>query len=185
MDASLKKTILIIIASGAGFLLLLALGWFLYFNTQFSVYHDGQYNFSIKYPKSWKVVIHPQANVAVVFLRPKDTSLDTVQENFSVTIQQVPSDIFTLSAFSAKIKTQMTAVFGNGINIVEDKPLTWGWREGHLMSIEAPKPDHLKMVNAWLLSRNQAYIMTFLGEMSKYDQDAQLVNEMIRSFTLQ
>ena len=79
------------------------------------------------------MVIHPQANVAVVFLRPKDTALDTMQENFNVTVQPVPDDILTLSVFSARIKKQMTAVFGKNINIVEDKPLQWGWREGYKM----------------------------------------------------
>jgi hypothetical protein len=180
-----KKTILIILAYSAGFLLLAALGWLLYFNAQFSVYQDSQYKFSIKYPKSWKVVIHPQANVAVVFLRPKDTALDALQENFNVTIQPMPVGIINLSQFSAAIKTQMTGVFGKSIKIVEDRPLQWGWREGHKMSIEAPKPDHLRMVNAWLLSQNQVYIMTFLGDMNKYAKDGLFVNEMIRSLKLQ
>ena len=52
-------------------------------------------------------------------------------------------------------------------------------------SIEAPKPDHLKMVNAWVLRSNQAYILTFLGEMNKYAKDGPLVDEMIRSLQLQ
>ncbi len=185
MEISLKKKILIGIASTAGLFLLLALGWLLYFNAQFSVYQDDQYKFSIKYPKTWRVIIHPRANVAVVFLRPKDTALDTVQENFNVTVQPLPNDVFTLAAFSATIKRQMTGVFGKSINIVEDKPLQWGWREGHEMALEAPKPDHLKMVNAWVLRSNQAYILTFLGDMNKYAQDAFLVNEMIRSLQLQ
>jgi len=185
MKASFKKKILISIASTAALLLLAALGWLLYFKLQFSTYHDDQYKFSIKYPKTWKVVIHPQANAAVAFLRPKDTALDTVQENFNVTVQPVPDDIFTLAAFSVRIKTQMTAVFGQNINIVEDKPLKWGWREGRKMSFEAPQPEHLKMVNAWVLSSNQAYILTFLGDMNKYAKDAPFVDEMIRSLQLQ
>jgi hypothetical protein len=185
MDASLKKKILIGIASTAGLLLLLALGWLLYFNAQFSVYQDDQYKFSIKYPKTWRVVIHPQANVAVVFLRPKDTALDMLQENFNVTIQPQPDDILTLAAFSARIKKQMIGVFGKSINIVEDKPLQWGWHEGHEMAFEAPKPDHLKMINAWMLFHHQAYILTFFGDMNKYAKDASLVNEMIRSLQLQ
>ncbi len=180
-----KKTILIVIASIAGLLLLAALGWFLYFNAQFSVYQDDQYKFSIKYPKTWKVVVHPQANVAVVFLRPKDTALDAVQENFNVTIQPLPNDILTLDAFSGTIKRQMTGVFGKSINIVEDKPLHWGWREGHQMALEAPKPDHLKMVNAWVLRGNQAFILTFLGDMNKYNNDRLVIDEMIRSLQLQ
>jgi hypothetical protein len=185
MEASTKKIILIVIVSVAGVLLLAALGLFLYFNAQFSVYQDDLYKFSIKYPKTWKVIIHPKENVVVVFLRPKDTVLDALQENFSVTTQQVPSEILTLAAFNGTVKRQMTAVFGTSINIVEDKPLHWGWREGHQITIEAPKPDHLKMVNAWVLRSDQAYILTFLGDMYKYAQDSFVVNEMIRSFQLQ
>jgi hypothetical protein len=185
MQASLKKNILIGIAAAAGLLLFAALGWLVYFKLQFSVYQDAQNKFSIKYPSSWKVLVNPQPNVAVIFLRPKDTALDTVQENFNVTVQAVPADIFNLAQFSARIKIQMTAVFGKSINIVEDKPLHWGWREGHMWAFEAPDPDHLKMVNAWVLKDNQAYILTFLGDMNKYSKDGLYVSEMVRSFQLQ
>ena len=185
MNASTKKIILISIVSIAGLLLLAALGFFLYFNSQFEVYQDAQYKFSIKYPKNWKVIPHPRPTVAVVFLRPKDTAFDTLQENFNVTVQPVPEVDSTLPAFSAAIKKQMTAVFGNSINIVEDSSINFGWRQGHIIAIEAAKPDHLKMVNAWVIRIDQAYIMTFLGDMNKYMQDSLVVHEMIRSLSLQ
>jgi hypothetical protein len=41
------------------------------------------------------------------------------------------------------------------------------------------------MVNAWVLRSNQAFILTFLGDMNKYAKDSLLVNEMIRSLQLQ
>ena len=129
--------------------------------------------------------MRPQANVAVVFIRPKDTALDTLQENFNVTVQPVPSDILTLDAFSGTVKRQMTAVFGKSINIVEDKSIHWDWREGHQWAIEAPIPDHLVMVNAWVLRSNQAYILTFLGDMNKYAQDRLVIDEIIKSLQLQ
>jgi len=185
IDISLKKKILIGIASAAGLVLLAAVGWFLYFHAQFSLYQDAQYKFSIKYPNSWKLIKHPQANVAVVFLRPKDTVMDTVQENFNVTIQPVPDTLLSLPVFSAKIKEQMAEMFGKNIQIIEDKPMRWDWRQGHKMIMQAPKPDHLIMVNAWVLRSDQAYILTFLGDMNKYTQDAPWVDEMIRSFELQ
>ena len=185
MDAPRKKTVLIGIASAAGLVLLAALGWLLYFNAQFGLYQDDQYKFSIKYPKTWQLIRHPQANVAVVFLRPKDTAMDTMRENFNVTIQPVPFTLLSLPVFSAKIKEQMTAVFGKNIQITEDNPLQWGWRQGHKIIFQAPKPDHLIMVNAWVLRSDQAYILTFLGDMDKYTQDAPWVDEMIRSLHLQ
>jgi len=182
MDASRKKTVLIGIASSAGFLLLLALGWLLYFKLQFSVYQDELYDFSIKYPKTWKVVIHPYKNVAVVFLRPKDTALDTMQENFNVTIQPVPENLLKLDAYSATIKRQLTGTFST-IKIDEEKHLRWGWREGNMIAYQEPA-SHFEMVNAWVLRSDQAYILTFLGERSKYPQDALYVKEMIHSLQL-
>ena len=180
-----KKTILIVIASIAGFLLLAALGWYLYFISQFSVYQDDQYKFSIKYPKTWKVRVHPQKNVAVIFLRPKDTVLDPLQASFNVTVQTAPEMDRTLTAFSATVKRQMTAVFGKNIVIVSDKTFQSGWHQGHLMAFDIAKPDHLKMVNGWLLRGDQAYVLTFFGDMNKYAGDYLYVNEMIHSFDFQ
>jgi len=185
IKASNKKSVLVVIASTAGVLLLLAAGVYLYFYFQFCTYQDDLYKFSIKYPRNWTVDAHPKKNVAVVFLRPKDTVLDTVQENFNVTVQPMPNDIYSLDAFTATIKRQMIGVFGKSINIIEDKPIQWGWHDGHILVIDAPTPDHLKLVVAWVLKDNQSYILTFLGDMNKYQHDSILVNEMIRSLILQ
>lgn len=184
-DAAFRKKALIVIAWIAGFFLLFIIVFLIYFNTLFSVYHDDQYKFSIKYPKAWKVSVHPHPNVAVGFLRPKDTALDTLQENFNVTVQPLPDEIPTMEAFTTTIKKQMIAVFGKSISIVEDRTLHWGWREGHQITIIAPRPDHLIMVNAWVFSVNQVYILTFLGDMHKYIKDILIINEMIRSLKLQ
>jgi nitrogen fixation-related uncharacterized protein len=180
-----KKTILIVIASVAGFLLLAAIFWVLIFKGQFRQYQDDKYKFSIKFPSHWRVLVHPQANVAVVFVRPRDTALDTMSENFNVTVQSAPRGYLTISAFSAAVKRQMTGTFGKSLKVVEDKPIQWGWREGHEMVFEAAHPDHLKMVNAWVLRGDQVYILTFLGDMNKYDKDGIIVDEMIHSLQLQ
>jgi len=184
MDALLKKKILIGVACLIGLFFLAFVGWALYLRSQLILYQDTQYKFSIKYPNTWKIVINPRPNVAVGFMRPKDTALDTVQEDFSVTVQPVPTSLLALPAFSAKIKQQMIAVFSKNIRIVHDQPLYWGWREGREVIFEAPKPDHLIMVNAWVLRDDQAYIMTFFGDMNKYEQNRFLVQRMIRSLRL-
>lgn len=175
--------ILVIIASSAGVLLLLVLVWLIYFKLQFTVYQDDQYKFSIKYPKDWKVIIHPYNNVAVAFLRPKDTTMDLMQESFNVTIQPVPEDLHDLAAFSATIKRQLTGSF-NTIKLDEDKSIHWDWREGHMIVYQEPA-SQFEMVNAWVLRSDQAYILTFLGERSKYPQDAIYVHEMVHSLKLQ
>ena len=185
MEAPLKKNILIGILIVAMMLLMSALGVYVYFQSQFSVYQDDQNKFSIKYPKTWKVVVHPKPNVAVVFLRSKDTAMDMIQENFNVTIQPLPDSILSLNVFSATVKKQMTAVFGKNMNLVQDKSLRWGWREGHQIEMQEVAPNHLRLINAWVLRSNQVCILTFLGDINKSSKDNLLVNEMIHSLQLQ
>ena len=185
MVAFPKKAILIVIASVAGFLLVAAIFWFLIFKGQFVEYRDAQYKFSIDCPGNWRVIIHPQAGVAVVFLRPKDTAMDSIQENFNITIQPAPREYLSISAFSAAVKRQMTGTFGKTIKVVEDKPVQWGWRVGHEMVFDSPTPDHIKLVSAWVMSGDMVYILTYVGDMNKYAKDGIVVDEMIHSFKLQ
>jgi len=184
MKAALKKNILIGIFSVAALLLLAAVGWFVYFKFQFTTYEDAQYKFTIEYPKNWQVIIHPKENVAVVFVRPKDTALDTIQENFNVTIQPLPEGMYSLGPFTATIKNQMAAVFGKRV-LMKDGAIKIGWRDGHELIVDAPEPDHLKMINAWVLRSTQVCILTFLGDLNKYPQDALTIHEMIYSLQLQ
>ena len=184
MNPLIKKIILIVLVSIAGLFLLAAVGWYFFSTTQFAVYQDDQYKFSIKYPKAWKVVPHYKPNTVVLFLRPKDTALDLIQENFNVTIQPMPDTLSTMDAFTARVKMQMLAVFGRNMRFVEDKPMAWGWRQGHLIVMYENPPNHLMIANAWVSRSNLVYIMTYLGDENKYPKNSILVNEMIRSFQL-
>jgi len=184
MDAALKKNILIGILAVLALLLLAAVGLFVYFKLQFTTYQDDQYHFSMEYPKTWQVIVHPKENVAVVFVRPKDTALDTVQENFNITVQDLPKGVYALDPFTAIIKNQMTAVFADKVHMT-DAPIKIGWRDAHELMVDAPQPDHLKMVNAWVLRSTQAFILTFLGDLNKYPQDRLTIYEMIHSLQLQ
>jgi len=185
MKVSIKKVILIITVSVAGFFLLAIAGLVLYFKLQFTEYQDDQYKFSILYPKTWKVIVHPKKDVAVIFLRPKDTELDVLQENFNVTVQPLPGGIVSLDEFSDRVKAQMIGVFGARVRFVEYKRLIFGGQDnGYQMVIEAPEPDNLKMVNAWTVRDNQSYILTFLGNIDKYAQDSFVVGTMISTFRL-
>lgn len=179
-----KKLIFKIIAFCVGFSLLSMIVYIIFFNLQFTVYNDDQYQFSIKYPKSWKVVVHPKKNVAVIFVRPKDTGFDAMQDNFNVTVQPLPKDIYTLEEFSNTIKAQMITMFGINTKFVLYKQVSWGWRQAYMLSIEARRPDNLKMVNAWVLRDREAYILTFLGDIDRYPHESLLVRSMIRSLKL-
>ncbi len=184
MQAQTKKTILITLAAIAAALLLAAVGWFVYFNSQFGSYNDAQHHFAVKYPSAWKFIKSPQASVAVVFQSPKENALDILQENVNITVQAVPPHLASLQSFSDKIYQQMTVVFKQNIKVVENVAVNFGGRQGRRMVFEAPKPDNLKMVVVWTIKGDQAYIFTYLGLIKTYPQYGPLVEEMVKSFKL-
>ena len=186
MEQEQKKKTLIIIASCAGALLVCAFVWFLFFAGQFKTYYNPQYKFAIKYPGSWFQVKPPKGGeaVAVIFVKPKDTALDKINENFNITVQAVPPHLASLQNYSDKIRQQMLAVFKKNIKIVEDKDIKLGGRLGHMINFEAATPDSIQLMTAWVMRKDQAYLLTFLGDMKKFKKNKLLIEEMLRSFEL-
>ncbi len=78
----------------------------------------------------------------------------------------------------------MQAVFQGNIKIIEDKAITLSNRQGHRMVFEAPQPDNLKALVAWVIRRDQAYILTFMTTIRKYPQDAPKIEQALKSFEL-
>src|SRR5690349_11656654 len=102
MEQNKKRNILITVWSLAAVALLAAAGYFAYyFIYKFPVYENHQLKFSVRYPHEWKKM-EGIKGAAIVFVRPKQSALDIFEPNFSITIQEVPDKIATLSSFSEK-----------------------------------------------------------------------------------
>ena len=182
LEPAVKKKVLIGIAVVGAILLTAAVGFFLFFLSQFSLYRDPSSGFSMKYPTQWKVLAN-QGGAAVVFVSPKETALDTFQENVNITIQPVPPHLATLKSFSDKIIQQMTAVFQN-MKIIESKNVEFGGRPGHRMLFATEKPQPIKILNVWVIKGDQAYILTYMAMTSRYQTYLSQVQMMIHSFQL-
>lgn len=185
MNVQTKKNILIAVGVAAALVMAAGIALIVYHAGQFADYQNSSYKFSVSYPSKWQVIESPQPGVAVVFLSPKETALDVFRENINITIQPVPDEIASIKTFSRTITEQMKAVFSANIEIIEDKPFTFGGRTGHRLVFEAPKPDNLKAVVVWAIRRDQAYILTFLTTIRKYPQSSPKVEEALKSFRLQ
>ena len=184
MHAQTKKNILIAVGIITVFTMLAAIAWIIYTASQFAEYQDPSYKFSVRYPVGWQVIKKPQPEVAVVFLSPKETALDIVQENINITVQSVPDEIASLKNFSKTIVQQMEGIFRTNIKIIENKSFNFGGRQGWCLVFEAPQPDHLKIVTAWTIRKGQAYILTFLTTIRQYPEYSFKIEEVLKSFQL-
>lgn len=184
MDSTLKRSIIIALLVLAGLMLLAAGWWLLKHEFSYGQYKDTTYQFSIKYPKSWKVMIKPQEGVAVVFQSPPDTALDVFLENVNIAVNPVPDQIASLKSFSETITKQMTVVFKNNIKILEDKDITVAGRAGHRLILETPAPESLRSEIMWTIKGSNAFIFTFMGKKDKYEATKPMLDEMVSSFQL-
>ncbi|MBF0490966.1 MAG: hypothetical protein HQL15_10250 [Candidatus Omnitrophica bacterium] len=183
MEQESKKTMLIVIWCSAAVLLLGGALWGWFYLSQFSSYHDKQYNFTLKYPVKWEKMEKFQGT-AVTLRRPKQTALDTFQPNVNITVQEVPGKIATLASFSEAIMKQMKAVFKTNVIVLEDKSCTFADRPAHLLVLAAPKPSNLKLRFVWTIKGSFAYIFTFIAQGNQYNELVPTIKGMVDSFEL-
>lgn len=182
MKPKTKKIILITIASLIGLALVALLVFYIWFSSLFSVYHDKQYNFSMKYPKSWNKVVAPQAGAAVAFVSPKETAMDIFQENVNIAVQDMPDSISTAKALAEQATVQMTAVFKD-VKVAQHREVKFGGRSGYLVLFTISEPKPAAILNVFTVkSAERAYIFTFMSMVNRYRDYWPLVQEMIRSF---
>ncbi len=183
MEAQTKKTILIWIAATAGVMCLAGILWYLSYIGQFSTYLDKAYNLSVKFPRHWQLVMHPQPGGSVVFISPKENPLDTFQENVNITVQEVPLEQSTLKSLTEQITLQMTKVFNN-IKLEESLSIMIGDRKAQRILFSVEKPDAINILSVVMVKVDKAYILTYMSAAKKYKMYLPLVERMIKSFRL-
>ena len=183
MEQETKKTILIVLWCVAAAVLVAGAVWLWMYFAPFSSYHSKQYRFSMIYPNQWKMMDgNPQAGLAIVFVRPKETALDVLQPNVNITLQDVPDKFATIESFSTLITKQMTNYFKTTIKVIQDKDYTFARRKGHCLVIAVPKPEDYRMIFVWTIKGSYAYIFTFMCKGNQYEKLLPTVKRMINSF---
>ncbi len=182
MDSGLKRNLLFGCLIIAASICVAAAGWFIYYKMQFNLYKDAANGFTVKYPTTWKMIPQPDIGIAVVFQSPKETALDVFQENINLSVQVVPEHLASLKTFSGTITKQMKAVFQSNIKIIEDVDFIIGGRTGHKMVFETPEPQALKSVIAWVIKKDKAFVITYMGRLEKYPLWKTQIDEVVFSF---
>ncbi len=183
MEQAKKKIILVVILCATVLVLIAGSIWLWIFLSQFSSYHNRQYGFNLSYPVKWEKT-DDYKGIAVAFIRPKQTALDTFQPNINITVQNVPAHIATLSSFSETITKQMTAVFEKNMKILEDKNCKFAKRPGHRLVVAETDSSHLKIIFVWTIKGSEAYVFTFMAEDKQYDELFPIIKRMIDTFEL-
>lgn len=155
--------------------------------TPYRTYTNKNYGFSIKFPSYWKPV-HPKGGAIIVFVAPLQNDLDTVSENFNISIKDMPQAM-TIERVSDTIVNQVTGTFGQQIIISEKNPVMLAGRAGYRITfagydVRVSNPNPIQYTAVWTIVGSRVFILTFTGQQRDFPFYEKKVNTMINSFKL-
>ncbi len=153
------------------------------FSGKYAVYQNEEFHFSIKYPKSWKVIENPNApqpGPVVAFLSPKESAMDTFQENVNIVVQDLGEKPPTLDQYVAKALDQLTGTF-NDIEVSENVPVTVGDLHGRKIVYAGKEKSPLKFMTVIFVEDDMVLSIYYTADAAKFDQSRGEVEAMVGS----
>lgn len=184
MQRRQRQTIIAIIAGIIGLALILAAGWFFAKRYLSLNYENGQYGFALKYPAAWSFAEN-QGGAAAVFYSPKETALDIFQENVNIVVQDISRNPMSLDKYTETAITQMQAVFGTNLEILDSSAIFIGNRPAHQFIFIGKGPDgDLQYQCRWTLVGTTAYQITYTAIASGYQRHLAEAERIMGSFRI-
>ena len=184
MQRRQKQTIIASVTSAIGLALILTAGWF-FLKPYWSLgYENGQYGFALKYPAAWSFAEN-QGGAAAVFYSPRENAMDTFQENINIVVQDISRNPMDLKKYTETAVTQMQAVFGTNLEILDSSPTFIDTRPAHQFIFIGKGPDvRLQYMCRWTLAGTTAYQITYTAIASGYERHFAQAERVMNSFRI-
>ena len=167
-----------------GLVLVSAVGWFYLKQFRTISYENSRYGFALKYPAVWSFAEN-LGGAAAVFVSPKEHALDIFQENVNIVVQDISQNPLGLDQYTATAITQMQAVFGTNLEILDSSPTLIDGREGHQFGFIGKGPDgNFQYLCRWTIVGTSAYQITYTAMESGYPKLLPQAERMMRSFKI-
>ncbi len=182
MQRRQRQTIVAIITGAAGLVLILTVGWF-FLKPYWSLnYENGQYGFALKYPAVWSFAENKNGAV-VIFYSPKENALDIFQENVNIVVQDIAQNPMNLEKYTETAITQMQAVFGTNLEILDSLPTFIDGHPAHRFIFIGKGPNgNLQYQCRWTLVGTTAYQITYTAMASGYERHVARAEGIMKSF---
>ena len=184
MQRRQRQTIIAIIIGIIGLILIFTVGWFFARQYLSLNYENGQYGFALKYPATWSFAEN-QGGAAAVFYSPRENALDIFQENVNIVVQDISRNPMSLEKYTETAITQMQAVFGTNLEILDSSPVFIDNRPAHRFIFIGKGPDsNLEYQCRWTLAGTSAYQITYTAIASGYERHLTEAERIMKSFRI-
>ncbi len=156
-------------------------------NTTWQTYVDAPAGVKIKYYPTWQVqdIRNLVTGENVIFISPKQSSIDKYRENISIRVENLTNQQTTLPEYTKSAISEITKYHKNA-KVVESSAITLAKKPANLVVYTGNDENGLPIKNleVWTLDRGKAYILTYKAEPKQYYAFLQTVMTMINSFEL-
>ena len=148
-------------------------------DNHFAMYKNSQYKFRIKYPKTWQVVENTDG-AAVVFVSPKENSLDVYQENFGIAVQ--PTRVSGHMLEYTRDALHQIVNISPDIQIVRNEPEILSENAARRLEYIQQLNNHLKITRVWTMIGDNTYDLIFACDIDRCGDYLGIVNTLFSSF---
>ncbi len=159
-------------------------------NSPTLTYKNDAHGFMIQYPADWqKHDGQPGDTIIVTFASPLKDSQDNFTETFNIGIEGLTFPNYPLDQYSESAMGQLKSVFPEfRLEHLDANASLSGYpayKIDYSYVINTQEgPIKIKNLQVWTINGDNAYILTFGMESSKYSEYAPLIDDIINSFKL-
>jgi hypothetical protein len=153
-----------------------------YTNTDWKTVDESAY--SMQYPSEWELDQSGQMGTSLVLFSPLESGEDKFKENINVLIQSLTGRNIDLDKYTEISEEQVKTMLTNPV-LIESKRMKAGTQEFHKVIYTADQGVfHLKFEQYYLVTADNAYILTLTCEQTKFDDFKETGENILNSFKL-
>ncbi len=158
--------------------------------TVYKNYYSDKFELSMKYPEGWTLAEIGYPGIVVAVATPLRDSLDTFQDNVSVTVTDLRRKPgITMDQFTKITLEQTMGMFKDGIRVETTQPdrmgghpaykFVWGMRAP--IGMESMQGSTIKYFHVWAFYKNFAYMFTYAAQEDQFRTYLPQAKVMLRS----
>ena len=154
----------------------------------FLTYNNNNYQFEIKYPKTWlhRDLDDPITGEIVVFSSPLETSSDSFLERVSIAVEYLSSEPITLEEYTQAVFKRIRQAKVSDIEIYQDRKTKVAKYPARRVMYSRQENDlQLRQMETFTIKDDRVYIAIYTAERAKFSKFLNTANKMIDSWEIE
>ena len=154
--------------------------------SELSQYENLEYDFTVTYPSSWMAEDADENDMGIVagFLAPGD-DMDNPSTYVTMQVEALPAGMnLTLEQYGQAALSSLKEALPD-LQILEESDIAIGQKVGHAIVYDLNSDGmDFKVLKAWMVEGDAAYIMTYNAPADQYDEFAKDASTIIGSLVV-